>query len=321
MDHPVASPASRLAEFVRSRLERLICSYQQWITDGDAEAIHDFRVNCRRLSEPLGVISTCGFSGKADSVRKSLTRFRRALRIVRDYDVLLGSLAQQSDCAQLAPEALAQLEGIFTSRRTRYFNKAASRVDALRPRRIQRGLEDLIQAFERRIAEGDEAGLMDTVQETWRRRALAVLREAPTDAEPRSLHPLRISFKKLRYCTDLLYELKQRTQDAFMGRCREMQDRLGAWNDHIFAARVCSRLATRESLLAAQTAWCAQLLDYALVRARAAQAQRQELIRFWPTAQAAIEAELATNGAAPPPQSSDAAPDALQPFKVETPEP
>jgi hypothetical protein len=100
-----------------------------------------------------------------------------------------------------------------------------------------------------------------------------------------------------------------------------MQDRLGAWNDHIFAARVCSRLATRKSLLAGQTAWCAHLLDYALARARAAQTQREELIRFWPTAQIAIEAELPANGAAPQLQSSDAAPDAPQHFKVEAPGP
>lgn len=284
--------ASGLVEFVKGQLERFSRSYEEWSANGDVEAIHDFRVSCRRLNEPLGIMSNWVSPGKVRPSARVLKRLRRALRCVRDYDVLLESLSHGAACTQLSTEGLAQLEGILTSRRARYFKKAAARVGGLKPPRVQRAVEELIPTFEQKVADSERIAVPDFIRKKWRRRAAMVLKEAPLAAEPCNLHPLRIGFKKLRYCTELLYELEQRGQDAFLGRCREVQDRLGAWNDHIFAARLCSRLATRENLLAGQTGWCAAVLDYALSRARAAQSQREELIRFWPIAQSAIQSLL-----------------------------
>jgi hypothetical protein len=68
-----------------------------------------------------------------------------------------------------------------------------------------------------------------------------------------------------------------------------MQDRLGAWNDHMQAVERLARLAGDAETAAREPAWSAAVLNFAASRAQAADILRGEIVAEWPALATELE--------------------------------
>jgi CHAD domain-containing protein len=274
--------ASLLAAYVQKQLKRFEKNLAAAQKSGEVDAVHDVRVATRRLAEPLGLMGV-GLGRKAvDNERRLLRKTRRALRKVRDLDVLQKSLMENPSGGGLEPTDLAQVEGILTQRREKALSKARRCWARLESDRLVRRVDKLAEGYEDLMREGLDVKLARRVQDLFLQRAERLVARDPRRPESVDLHETRICVKRLRYSAELMRDTHVRADQELIDSLAKIQERLGHWNDDIVAARMIARIAQKMSSLVEQPAWAARLMAYSAERARSAEAGRQAILQEWP---------------------------------------
>lgn len=276
--------ANGLVKFVERHLERLEGGVDEILANGNAKAVHRFRVSTRRLNEPLLLIGAVDPSAakQVKKARKSLKRLRNLFGEVRDLDVLHAGLTDERHSNGLPAEGKSRLIDMLAAQRRAGFVEALEGLSGTSPVQTTGRIRNLTEDVCTKGGDKRQAALLSAAREMWRKRADAALEFESFDKDCAGFHSLRIRLKGLRYCTELLYRMENRDDDAVLTAFVGMQNALGAWNDHLFAARHLAHLATNDANFANDPDWSASILECAAWRIRHSVEQRQIARDRWP---------------------------------------
>jgi CHAD domain-containing protein len=200
----------------------------------DAEGIHQMRVSARRLRGYMRTFSSLVEPAWAEEIIKELRWLARALGVVRDLDVLLGTLRDAADVGAGITPMLDVLERRqATARRSLDKALGSDRYIALLERLIQAANAPSVTDA---AAESCRSALPRLVSETWAplENAVQDLNQAPTDA---GYHQARIQAKRARYAAEAAAPCLGRRVggDAlrFAQHAEEVQNVLGARQDAV----------------------------------------------------------------------------------------
>jgi CHAD domain-containing protein len=237
-----------LCVVLRQRVSRLVRALPA-AARGDVTAVHDARVATRRLREVVPVLAK---GKRARALLREARKLTRALGPVRELDVVLMTLAEMGERADLSDASIDVVRRAVQEERQRWRpalgvrlirTTVAARAASLLRELQEQGTSRVIAA---RIVEADAR----------RGRRARRLREAIEEAAglylPDRLHAVRIAVKKLRYSAEIMHDLRglRRTGEqavvamsrASAGRIRTLrraQEQLGRLRDlEVLAMRV-----------------------------------------------------------------------------------
>lgn len=225
------------------------------LLDLDPEYLHDMRVATRRLRSALKLFAPSLPARRAQSLRLELGWLAGLLGQVRDLDVFIAGLREQSgrlgDAARVANALEAELWArrgaargtLVSGMKTKRFASLLSRLEALagspppkRPcgvaARRADGIGPLLigQAHRRVVKQG--------------RAALPPQASSPeAAASPAALHRLRILFKRLRYASEFFAPVMGKRMEPLLQAMVQFQDCLGEHQDAVVAAARVDALA------------------------------------------------------------------------------
>ncbi len=244
----MAAPVSRLltaapALTVRQAASRIVArqvrdllANERAARRGDAEAIHQMRVQTRRLRAALAMFS--GVLRPARHADRARLRWlARGLGRVRDLDVI-AALLEERHLPHLAGIEAARLEDLVAAlkeRRWRSHRRLKAMTARSRYAKLRDGLADLARRphFRKRGDEDAMAArvLADRIHRLARRVSghRGMTERSPAEAD---LHALRIAVKRLRYVLDFHAETCGLAFDLERALTRDLQDCLGEIHDH-----------------------------------------------------------------------------------------
>ncbi|HVN60212.1 MAG TPA: CYTH and CHAD domain-containing protein [Gaiellaceae bacterium] len=228
-----ASPVEALRAALRDQLSLILAHDPGTRLGTDAEDLHQLRVATRRLRAFLRASRSFVDEQWAEELRAELGWLGSELGRVRDLDVLIEHLQEES--ASLEPDEAKAFRPILT---------ALGRERGRQRRTLLRGLEsdrylallDRLETVDPPISEADT-----TLEAIWRRefrrlrRAMKELGESPVDDV---LHGARIHAKRARYATELARPALGKRAVPFVEAAKELQDVLGIHQDAVVAEQV-----------------------------------------------------------------------------------
>lgn len=202
--------------------------------DKNSAPVHQLRVASRRAAAALEIFESLLPSRRVRKIKKELRRIRRSLGDARDLDVLaerLETLAQQGE------------DGAVTSvlRRISKLRQRAqkpARQVYRRSRRIQ--LKRQMNRIARRAKHPQELHFGPFARQGMRRVVDDFFQAAAADlSDIENLHELRIVGKQLRYAMEIYAgAFGTAIRDDLYPVFAQVQDKLGAINDHATALRL-----------------------------------------------------------------------------------
>lgn len=233
---PVAAgPRAAITEHVRAgldgRLRSLIAHDPGTRLGTDPEELHQMRVSVRRMRAMLRAARSFLDESWSEPLRAELGWLGRALGPVRDLDVLLDRLRQESADLPAGERAAAArlISGLEAEHGT-------ARVELLAALDSDRYL-DLLRALAAAIRSSPEESEADSSRELRQlvlgefrklRKAVARLPESPADHD---LHALRILGKRVRYTAELAQPVFGGSAQQLIRAARQFQDVLGEHQD------------------------------------------------------------------------------------------
>jgi len=202
----------------------------------DPEAVHQMRVQVRRLRAALALFSSVIRPPKRAG-RARLRWLARALGRVRDLDVVTA-LLEEGHLPHLEGVEAARLEDLLAAlkeRRWRAQRKLTARLERGRYARMERALRDFARRPRFVSRGGEEAMAARHLTEVIHREARRLaMRPGMTERRPApaELHALRIDIKRLRYVLEFHAETCGIAFDEERRLTRLLQDCLGAIHDH-----------------------------------------------------------------------------------------
>ena len=237
---PDASPADALRAALRDQLAEVLAHDPGTRLGTDEEDLHQLRVATRRLRAFLRASRSFVDEEWAEELRAELGWLGAELGRVRDLDVLIEHLREES--ASLEREEVKAFRPVLA---------ALGRERGRQRRTLVRGLEsDRYLALLDRLETADppirEATI--TLEAIWRRefrrlrRAVKELGPAPVDD---ALHDVRIHAKRARYAAELARPALGKRAVPFLEAAKELQDVLGTHQDAVVAEQVLRRARCR----------------------------------------------------------------------------
>ena len=237
---PGASPVEALRAALRDQLSEILAHDPGTRLGTDDEDLHQLRVATRRLRAFLRASRSFVDEEWAEELRAELGWLGSELGRVRDLDVLIEHLKDES--ASLERDEAKSFRPILT---------ALGRERGRQRRTLLRGL-----ASDRYLALLDRLETVDppiretetTLEAIWRReyrrlrRAMEELGDSPVDDV---LHGARIHAKRARYAAELARPALGKRALPFLDAAKELQDVLGIHQDAVVAEQ-----ALRESVAA-----------------------------------------------------------------------
>jgi CHAD domain-containing protein len=228
----VRQAASRIV----ARHVRELVRYEKRARAGETEAVHQMRVQTRRLRAALALFSGVLRPGKRAG-RARLRWLARALGRVRDLDVI-AALLEERHLPHLAGVEAARLEDLVAAlkeRRWRAHRKLKASLARGRYARLKQAL--LERAKRPRFRQGGDEDAMaarflaDRIHREARRVSA---HRGMTEREPEAadLHALRITIKGLRYALEFHAETSGLAFEEERTLTRDLQDCLGEIHDH-----------------------------------------------------------------------------------------
>ena len=228
-----ASPVEALRAALRDQLSLILTHDPGTRLGTDAEDLHQLRVATRRLRAFLRASRSFVDQQWAEELRAELGWLGSELGRVRDLDVLIEHLREES--ASLERDETKAFRPVLT---------ALGRERGRQRRTLLRGLEsdrylallDRLETVEPPILEAEI-----TLETIWRRefrrlrRAMKELGPAPVDAV---LHSARIHAKRARYAAELARPALGKRAVPFLDAAKELQDVLGIHQDAVVAEQV-----------------------------------------------------------------------------------
>ncbi len=198
----------------------------------DPEDVHRARVAARRLRAQLKRLdAVVGLD--VDDVRRELERVGGVLGVVRDTDVLRGSLMRALEGAPATVErGGTRLVAALDEERTKARDELAVTLAAEPFGSLLRRLDEVVLAVRNRREVAMEAEAV--MRPVWRalKHRVDAAGSAPTDA---SLHQIRIGTKHARYAAELFLPIAGADAQRFVRRATVVQDLLGEHQDAVVA--------------------------------------------------------------------------------------
>jgi CHAD domain-containing protein len=207
--------------------------------DVHIEYVHQLRVVTRRAAAALDTFDELVPERRAEKLRKSLRRLRRAAGEARDLDVLRTRLVEQGP---LSRDALAPVLDRIARRR----DQAQKQLIRAHERARRDGFKRRTKRLLRRVAwraDGPEPTLGEAAPGLLRPSAEEFFRclvVGPADVA--ALHQMRIAVKRLRYSIELLANgFDRELQQDVYPAVEDLAVRLGQLNDHATARALLER--------------------------------------------------------------------------------
>lgn len=250
-EQPGKKQIRTLPEIITRQLELLRVHHHNVLETLDVEAVHKMRVATRRLQASLDLLE---HEMSVRRLKRRLRNWRRALSLVRNYDVFLELLERETSTRGRTRREQFQLvrtklqeQRTETAASVRGFleridldklglrlglQTPASTVDpgasqpefaATTTATITNGLSSI---DDRNVA-GYAADRLD--QRLAEFHALAA--QAHPTADPADLHQLRIAAKRVRYLLEIVSQMGYGHAPQALAWLRSLQDRIGDWHD------------------------------------------------------------------------------------------
>lgn len=278
----------RLMEAIRQTRQRVLASEAPRAagTPIDEEAVHDFRVALRRSRTVLRVAQNIWNTKQTTRLERELRYYARTTGLLRDDEVLQGTLGSMKPTDALAEETRVWLDK--RSRKSRSTRRAVLRIVREGPKlgeavstrgKPVRPLAVVLDKLDQLLATEPSTNLsaielaavsIGNALDEVRRAASASVHDAP------AMHTLRIREKRLRYTVELFPKELGEEGERLLNHATRMQKRLGDLHDlddaigTVTRARGISRptrYATLTALHAARAA-CAAKVEPQLNEAR-----------------------------------------------------
>lgn len=205
------------------------------IRDGDADAVHDLRVACRRMRAALKLLGGSISAKRAERLGRRLRKAARRLADLRDVDVMLQTLdAASVDPAPLlanTPEPLERAREVLRARRRRAATAARRTMRRGLIRRMRRGVRRLRRGILRRTPACFAPRAAQTALESTIAVTIARLLAHVGNEFDAALHDARLGIKRLRYEIELLAPHFRDGHGDLVARLRRLQETLGAMHD------------------------------------------------------------------------------------------
>jgi CHAD domain-containing protein len=262
---PLCRYADPLIEDLRERLSSAL-------DDGDPDAIHDARVNTRRLRAVVDLLEPTAAGEFVGGFGRALRKLRRRLGPLRDLDVMIEAVEPLTRHPRRGPAATwmrdqLRVRQAVARRKTRKktsADKLLDRLDAWEPLRRQ-----IV-----RLGEAADGLIVASLRSHWdafaaKAGALSLdLMDGHRDGAINP-HELRIAGKMLRYTFEMLGEARPAIPAMVRRVFKQMQDALGRWHDDMVFSEwalklsIDERLAIHDSALQKETL---SLANFALAR-------------------------------------------------------
>jgi CHAD domain-containing protein len=274
------------------------------------KAIHEFRVETRRLLSRLELLGGFLPAQPLDKVRRLLKRHLDLLDDLRDTQVLLVTLARmrrRSSAAQLFRASLLKRE-------QRCVRRAHKQIQKVRTRRLGKLVAECREELEKRLADftprKTRAALLRSVHRAFRRAGRLRARVSPQDTA--TIHRTRVAFKKFRYMVEALVECLPGVTRERLAAMRRYQTMMGNIQDSAVLLAALDRFLLEDEVsLESARGFRAQLVRRRRRLIRTYLAAADQLFGFWPLPDSgagvppAVSAPLpATTHTQPPPQAS-----------------
>jgi triphosphatase len=198
------------------------------------EELHDMRVATRRLRAALKLYAEV-LPRRAEGYERDLRYFANALGEVRDLDVHLERLAEEtSRNGDDLEEVVAVLEERQAEARRRMLK-------ALDSNRYERFVASFSGTLRRGRSPAPTAPILEAAPALVRRRYKKVRKAADAltgDSAPEDFHDLRKKGKRLRYALEPLQGIYGKPSEKMVGFLKTLQDDLGDHQDLIVAAEL-----------------------------------------------------------------------------------
>ncbi|MBI4989041.1 MAG: CHAD domain-containing protein [Rhodocyclales bacterium] len=197
----------------------------------DAEFIHQMRVALRRLRSALRTFRPALPAGFEQSVVPPIRALARVLGGARDWDVLAGEIVGPARDAFAGDVRLDALDAAVGRARQQAREAARQALAAPAHAVFLLDLAARLQRTRSAPAEEELAAFAARRLSRLHKKALA-LAAAAQEADPASLHALRIGVKRLRYALEFFAPLyRDRDAREALESLTGLQDSLGALND------------------------------------------------------------------------------------------
>lgn len=267
--------------YIEKQRRRFLSNLRAVLSAGEVEAVHDVRVASRRLAEPLRIASGVLGRKRVGRAAELLNDARRALREVRDFDVILESLCDDSCAPGLDAQDMARLEGELTHQRDRAIAKSQRACERQKPQQAGRIIREIASELADVLGGKGASAVESELERLYSKSLRQVHVRDPRESKGGDLHRTRILLKRLRYSVELMRDVCGRDFSELHQSLVGMQDQLGFWNDQLCAVRRISKIARRQRILAEDTGWAARLLEHCAQRLRAAEHARTNAIEQW----------------------------------------
>lgn len=237
----------KLIEIIPTQLELLRAHRRNVLDTDNVEAVHKMRVTTRRLQASLDLLQ---HEMSVHKLKRRLRKWRRALSLVRNYDVFLELI--EKEAATKGRARRVQFQFVMTRLQHQRLQSAARVRRILERANIDKiairlhiapspGSESSVSADpltvasttvglssldERRVA----AYAADRLDQRLAEFQALVAQSHPT-ADPTDLHQLRIAAKRVRYLLEIVSQMGFGDASQALRWLRTLQDRIGDWHD------------------------------------------------------------------------------------------
>ena len=237
-----------MLKVAQTRLKKCVAIAPRLLVDDDPNDIHDLRVSSRRLQQVVGLLFPKPRRGKSRKVLRSLRDMRRDWSVCRNHDVNLDLLREKLESVNTdgARDAWGHIREYISELRAQEFDGARKRLRRLDLLALIKKTQRLLEAVE--IENVQELKLIDALADTLAQWHEALTR-AKSSKDPKHLHELRISGKRLRYLLEVLAELGDGAAESHVKSLKALQDELGRWHDWHILLQLVEKLKQKPELV------------------------------------------------------------------------
>lgn len=244
---PTQKQIRTLPEIITRQLQLLRDHHASVLETMNVDAVHKMRVATRRLQASLDLLE---HEMSVRKLKRRLRNWRRALSLVRNYDVFLEMLEKETATRGRARREQIQLvtaklqeQRAHTAAEVRGFleqidiDKLGSRlgvttlVSLSDPRQLEALAVVPISNFLSVIDEQNVAGYAADRLDQRLSEFQALVEQSHPTTDPADLHQLRIAAKRVRYLLEIVTQMGYGDASRALAWLRKLQDRIGDWHD------------------------------------------------------------------------------------------
>jgi CHAD domain-containing protein len=232
--NPTPTLQSTLKKLLRQRWKELAQQIKQLSADDNAEAIHELRINTRRLQELVPLAADVVKSPAAANTVKALRQARKVCSEVRDADVLMSMIEPRKSRAERDGRMWDAMTTHLRRRRVKSHSGAKRSLDRLDLATLSTKWIAALEKWPKADAKIEKRLRRDLVKHLSRRlKQFQRAHEAATkpEAMTEDVHNLRLAGKRLRFALEVTRDLTDGQAKSALGQLRTFQTALGEWSD------------------------------------------------------------------------------------------